>query len=162
MHEERRDMKAHNSTTRATSVRWLSNGTTTFEYDGIVVRPAAVQFDARNDQFTVTVAALSSDPSAPTPTDFLLARISAFVVAGSLRRFLPRISVALRLRFPGNLEVAVEPALSKTAVRIANRREYLRRRGHTDSAKIVLGQVLAYVLSSDRTCGRNARKPEQE
>ena len=131
--------------------RWLSHGTEQFEHDGILVKPAAVAFDGEQSQLVVVVRALSSDPSRQAPIDLSLARISAFVVAGSLEQTLPHFSVSLHLRYSGNIDVAVDALLAETAQEIEYRRQALRHRTHErkeQDARIIPGPLLAYVLST--------------
>ena len=131
--------------------RWLSHGTEQFEHDGILVKPAAVAFDGEQNQLVVVVRALSSDPSRQAPIDLSLARISAFVVAGSLEHTLPHSCVSLHLRYSGNIDLAVDALLDETAHEIAHRRQELRRRTHKrkeQHARVIPGPLLAYVLSA--------------
>jgi len=133
--------------------RWLSHGTEQFEHDGILVKPAAVAFDGEQNQLVVVVRALSSDPSRQAPIDLYLARISAFVVVGSLERTLSHFSVSLHLRYPGNIDVAVDALLDETAQQIEHGRQQLRCRAHKrkkQDARGIPGPLLAYVLSAIR------------
>ena len=98
--------------------RWLSHGTEQFVHDGILVKPAAVAFDGeQNVGLPSWCVLVSSNPSRQAPIDLYLARISAFVVAGSLEHTLPHSSVSLHLRYPGNIDVAVDALLDETAQR---------------------------------------------
>ena len=137
--------------TQAAGPRWLSQGTDRFTHRGILVNPAAVVFDAERAVLTVIVHALRSGSRTPAVIDLHLARITAFVVAGSLEPTLPRFSVTLYLRYPGDMDVEVDVRLTATARQIENRREQLRRRVGKATGQeppVIPGQVLAYVLST--------------
>lgn len=147
----RTQMAALNSMKPAHDHVWLSHGTQQFEHEGILVHPAAVAFDIQRYQLMVVVRAVSSDPSKKAMIDVPLARITAFVVAGSLMQSMPRFSVALYLRYADNTDVAVDARLAETAQLISRRREQVQRRtrsSHSPHPELILGQVLAYVLTT--------------
>lgn len=130
---------------------WLSHGTEQFEHEGILVRPAAVASDFERYQLIVIVHAVSSDPCDRATIDVPLARITAFVVAGSLTQSMPHVSVALYLRYADNTDVAVDARLAQTAQLISRRREQVQSRTRSSrfmQPKLILGQVLAYVLTT--------------
>lgn len=130
---------------------WVSRGTEQFEHEGILVCPAAVVFDIERCQLIVVEHAVSSDPSNRAKMDVPLARITAFVVAGSLMQSIPHFSVALYLRYADNTDVAVDARLAEMAQLISRRREQVQRRtrsSHTTQPKFILGPVLAYVLTT--------------
>lgn len=142
---------AQESTALAAQPRWLSHGTKRFEHNGIVVYPAAVVIDEKCARLSVVVRALATDPAAPAGIDLNHARISAFVVSASTKITRQEFSIALYLRYPGSVHVAVDPDLKHTAKRIESRHEQLRRQGrvrHTADGDLIPGLILAYVLSS--------------
>ena len=134
-----------------------------FEHDGIVVYPAAVLFDRVRDRLIVVVRAISKDPSSPTTIDVLLGRISAFVIAGNFEYQLSRTSIELYLRYPGDIDVAIDANRSETAQQVEDRRDYLRHRGLTNNhqeQQLIPAQVLAYVLdTSSRHAGERNPHP---
>ena len=141
---------ALNLTAQADVVRWLSYGTRRFEHAGIVAVPATVAFDAERSRLVVVVRAVSAGPFTRAPIDVLLAGIAAVTVAGSLEHALPDFTVALYLRYAGEVDVPVEPDLKETARLVEHRLEQLRRRAHGSGTLMpspLPAQVLAYVLS---------------
>lgn len=89
----------------------------------------------------------------------LAARISAFVIAVALEHALPVVPVELYLRYPGNIDVAIDAELVETAQRIGDRCEYLRQRGRTSirqEPQTIPAQVLAYVLTTTNKDAREA------
>lgn len=144
-------MFAHESATRAENPVWISRGTENFEYSGILVRPTAVLFDTETGRLVVVVRALSSDYNRPTTIDLCLARISAWVVSGSVRPALPHREVSLYLRFPDAADIMIAPNLTQTARWVATREEQLRRHGRTrwkERTPFIPGPALACVLST--------------
>ncbi len=142
---------ALDSTVRTDALLWLSNGTKVFEHSGIVAAPATVAFDNELARLVVVVRAVSAGPFAPAPIDVLLARITAFVVAGLAKPKLRDFGVDLYLRYPSAVDVEVEPQLQETARLVTHRLQELRRRAKksgTRVAPIIPAQVLAYVLAT--------------
>ena len=142
-HKQRNDIAA-----RAADIRWIWKGPQQFEFDGIVVNPISVQFDAEGARLSVIVGTLSANHSAPAGIDLFHARISALVVAKALEGSLPYSSMALYLRFQGNPDAAVRVALAETALHIANRRKRVRSQGRPGWTRPIPGPILAYVLST--------------
>lgn len=137
----------------------ISAGEKIFEYKGIIVRPKVVLFDESRKLLSIVERAISSDPRAPSEVDCLSARISAYVVACTVKRPSFRgVDVRLYLGYPGNVQTETEARLHDTAKMI---REY---RGHqSDRAGLtggtiptVPGQVLAYTFSASPGYGKNA------
>ena len=148
---KRRQLVAQESTAPTGRPRWLSNGTKRFEHNGIVVYPAAVVIDYKHARLTVVVRAIRADPAVPAGIDLIHARIVALVVSESIEITRQGLSVALYLRYPGNVHVALDAELKNTAERIEVRHEQLRRQGRVRpmaDGHPLPGQVVAYVLSS--------------
>lgn len=133
--------------------RPLSTGDQQYEYHSVIVRPMAVLFDKRRRQLSIVERAITPNPRATQEIDRLTARISAVVVARSVRSRLPRIqSVALYLGYPNNIRVDIEPQLRETenAIRAYRRRTTQRAgllRRHRLIEKIP-GSVLAYTMTA--------------
>ena len=141
---------ALNLTAQTGAVRWLSHGKRRFEHAGVVAIPATVAFDAERARLVIVVRAVSAGPFTQAPIDVLLARLAAVTVAGSLEHALPDFTVALYLRYTGDVDVPVEPELKETARLAEHRLEQLRHRAHGSGTlvpSILPAQVLANVLS---------------
>lgn len=148
---KRRQLVAKESTARTGQPRWLSNGTKRFEHNGILVYPAAVVIDNKHAGLTVVVRAIGADPSVPAGIDLVHARIVALVVSESIKITRQGLSVALYLRYRGNVHVPLDAELKNTAKQIEARHEQLRCQARVRpmaDGRPLPGQVLAYVLSS--------------
>ena len=138
--------------------RCPSPSSATFEHDGIVAIAADVAFDIVRGHRVIVVHAVSPHRFGQKTIGVLAARISAFVIAGTLEHVLPRVPVELYLRYPGRIDLAIDADLVKTAQRIERRREYLHHLGRIsirEEPQTIPAQVLAYVPA---TTSRDARE----
>ena len=157
-------MVAHDSATRAENPVGISCGTRDLEYSGILVKPTAVLFDTETGRLVVVVRALPSDYNRPTLIDLCLARISVWVVSGSVRPT-PHREVSLYLRFPDAADITIDPNLTQTARWIATRQAQLRPNGRTRRkyrTSFIPGPALAYVLSTTVETARSTCRPIHE